>query len=168
MVTKPQYNLPDAEDVTSKKSIIIAIVFFVLLIIAVQLLFNLKGPNSAARANGQQEIILDVLAENNRALAEAAKRKEISDKLSITFVNQAEIRKNEQIHEQVASHAQVEEKVATIKKEFESKLKGNNDPIATVIMVKQAEMEVSTVRVTSLWINFCKYDNSQECKAFKK
>ena len=55
-----------------------------------------------------------------------------------------------------SNYQKVEKKVSDIKKDYNTKISNTTDPTVSVQLIREKEVQVSQVRISALWSNYCK------------
>ncbi len=123
------------------------------------------GPNQDSNVRGQQEVVISTIEGNTEALKKVIDTQKKANDISNDIVNDVVTQQKNNSSSKDNKHHKNEKKVTDIKKDFDDKISQTTDPELTVKLIKEKEIEVSRVRITALWSNFCKYETQEpECK----
>lgn len=123
------------------------------------------GPNQDSNVRGQQEVVISTIEGNTEALKKVIDTQKKANDISNDIVNDVVTQQKNNSSSKDNKHHKNEKKVTDIKKDFDDKISQTTDPELTVKLIKEKEIEVSRVRITALWSNFCKNETQEpECK----
>lgn len=123
------------------------------------------GPDQDSNVRGQQAVVISTIEANADNLKKAIdiqkKANDITNDIVKEVINDQQVNYTS-IND---SYQKIEEKVVVIKKGFNDQISQTNDRQLSAKLNKEKETEISRVRITALWSNFCKYETQEpECK----
>lgn len=159
-------------DMQEKTVKIIGGVFYLVLVVvviwALIAAFNKLSGNQDSSVRGQQQVVINDLSNTNANLTKTLDIQKKAGVIDQDIVNTTTDKQKQNSDTKSTSHQNVENKITELRKEYNDKISKAVDPQESLKLIKEKEIAVSTARVKSLWVNFCKQEpQDEDCKGVK-
>jgi preprotein translocase subunit SecF len=141
--------------------IIVAFVFY----FAYTMVMKFMGPDKSQVTLGRQEVVIDNVKANNAQLKDALVTQGKANDITQNAVQENSQAQQDNRSAKDINYQKTEKKVTDLKKDYNTKISQTTDPVASFKLIQEKEAQISQVRISALWFNYCKAEPQDvDCK----